>query len=56
MRLTVINSGSSGNTYVLQNDLEALVLDAGEPYKDVLKVLDYNILKVQGVCVTHSHL
>ena len=44
MRLKCVNTGSqNGNCYILENDTEALILDAGVRYKDVLKALDYNI-------------
>lgn len=49
MRLKVVNTGSqNGNCYILENDIEALILDAGSSYKDVLKVLEWNISKVCG--------
>lgn len=35
MELTVIGSSSEGNSYVLQNAGEALLLEAGKPFKHV---------------------
>ncbi len=55
MELTVIGSSSEGNAYVLQNEGEALLLEAGISFKKVLPVLDYDVSKVQGVLVTHEH-
>lgn len=55
MRVSVIGSGSDGNTVILQNNYETLVLDAGMPYKDVVRALDYQVSKIKGVCVTHEH-
>ena len=44
MLLKFVNTGSqNGNCYILENDTEALILDAGVRYKEVLKALDYNI-------------
>lgn len=44
MLLKCVNTGSrNGNCYILENDVEALILDAGVRYKDVLKALDYTI-------------
>lgn len=38
MRLKVVNTGSqNGNCYILESEAEALILDAGCKYKDVLK-------------------
>lgn len=54
--MKVLSSGSIGNCYILENDTEALVLDAGVKFSEVMKAVDYNILKIQGALVTHSHL
>lgn len=55
MRLTVIDSGSEGNAYVIQNEREALLLEAGVSFKKVLPVLDYDVAKVAGVLISHEH-
>ena len=56
MLLKCVNTGSqNGNCYILENDTEALILDAGVRYNDVLKALDYNISKVTGLLLTHEH-
>ena len=56
MLLKCVNSGSqNGNCYILENDTEALILDAGVRYKDVLKALGYNISKVKEVLLSHEH-
>ena len=56
MLLKCVNTGSqNGNCYILENDTEALILDAGVRYKDVLKELDYNVSKVTAVLLTHEH-
>lgn len=56
MLLKCVNTGSqNGNCYILENNTEALILDAGVRYKDVLKALDYNISKVTGILLTHEH-
>lgn len=56
MKLKVVNTGSqNGNCYILESDSEALILDAGCRYKDVLRALEWNISKVCGVLLTHIH-
>ena len=55
MELTVIGSNSEGNSYVLQNAGEALLLEAGKPFKQVLAALGGNVRKVVGCLVTHEH-
>ena len=56
MYLTCLGSSSNGNCYILQNEDEALILEAGMPFKEVKKALDFNISKVRGVCISHEHL
>ena len=53
--LKVMGSGSSGNCYSLKVDNEILILDAGYPYKDILRFIDYDIGNVVGCLVTHEH-
>ncbi len=55
MELTVLGSGSEGNAYVLQNAGEALLLEAGIPFKKVLAALGNNVKKVVGCLITHEH-
>ena len=55
MVLTVIGSSSAGNGYVIQNEKEALVLEAGKPFREVKKYIGYDIRKIKGVCVSHIH-
>lgn len=55
MRLTVLGSGSSGNCYLLQSEKECLVLDAGLPFLEVKKALNFDISKIVGVTVSHIH-
>ena len=55
MRLDVIGSGSEGNAYILHNEREALLLEAGMPFKKTLKALGGNVGKVVGCLVTHEH-
>lgn len=37
MRLKVLGSGSSGNCYILENENEALIIEAGLPFMEVKK-------------------
>lgn len=56
MNLKVLGSGSSGNCYILENDNEALIIEAGIPFLEVKKELDFNVKKIVGVIVSHCHL
>lgn len=55
MKLKVLGSGSSGNCYILENDTEALIIEAGVPFKDVKVALDFNIRKIKAVIISHEH-
>lgn len=55
MKLRCLGSGSSGNCYLLENDRECLVLEAGLPLKEIKIALDFNISKIVGALVTHEH-
>lgn len=55
MRLIVVGSGSSGNSYILETDKEALVIDAGVRFMEVKKALRFQVRKIAGVIVTHKH-
>lgn len=55
MRLKVLKSGSSGNCYLLENETECLIIEAGVDFKEVLKAVDFNILKIAGCIISHEH-
>jgi len=55
MFLKCIASGSGGNSYVLENSKEVLILDAGVPLIEVKKVIDFQISKVTGCVISHEH-
>lgn len=55
MVLKVLSSGSSGNCYILESDNEALIIEAGVPFKEVKVALGFNVRKIVGVVVGHSH-
>lgn len=56
MRLIVCGSSSSGNCYVLDSGKEALIIEVGIDFKSVKVALDFNIRKIVGVVISHSHL
>lgn len=55
MTLTTVGSGSSGNCYVLQDEVEALIIEAGMKLIEAKKALGWNIEKVVGCLISHSH-
>ncbi len=55
MKFRCLGSSSSGNCYILENDSETLIIEAGIPFMVGKKALDFNISKIVGVVVSHSH-
>lgn len=56
MKVKVVNSGSSGNCYIVYNDEEALIIECGVRMRAIKEALEFNLGKVVGCLVTHSHL
>ena len=55
MNLKILGSNSLGNSYILENDNEALIIEAGIKLKEVKKTLNFDLRKVAACIVTHSH-
>lgn len=55
MRVTVLGSGSDGNGYLLECGGEVLILDCGVSPKRAKIALDFDISKVVGCFISHSH-
>ena len=55
MKLKVLGSSSKGNCYILENDTEALIIEAGLKYQEVKIALDFNVAKIKGVIISHIH-
>jgi phosphoribosyl 1,2-cyclic phosphodiesterase len=55
MRLKIINSNSKGNAYILENNQEALLIECGTRFDLIKQALGFNLSKVVGCIVTHSH-
>lgn len=56
MNLKVLGSSSHGNCYILQNNREALIIEAGISMVEIKKAVDFNISKISGCIITHEHL
>jgi len=55
MQLTVLASSSRANGYLLHNEREALVIEAGVSLLQVKKALDFRLHLITGCIVTHRH-
>lgn len=55
MILKILGSSSSGNCYILDNGIEALIIECGIRFSDVLITMDYDLSRVAGAIVSHEH-
>jgi len=56
MKIDILATGSSGNCYILTADNgRKLILDAGIRFKEITRQLDYDLLSIDGVLITHNH-
>jgi len=55
MKLTVINSGSIGNCYLLEGKNGTLILECGVDIREVKKALKFDFSKVKGALMSHVH-
>lgn len=56
MKLRVLGSSSSGNSYLLQSTTgEVLALEAGIRFDKVKQAVNFNIANIVGCCITHEH-
>lgn len=53
--IRVIATGSKGNFYILEAGEEILLLECGINIKDIKKSLNFDLSKVVGCLLTHSH-
>jgi len=56
MKLIVVNSNSTGNSFALDSGTEILLLEAGCKMADVKRAIDFRLADVVGCLVTHVHL
>lgn len=56
MKLKVLASGSKGNCYILESPTGSLLIEAGIPWKEIQKGLDFDLNNVVGCIISHSHL
>ncbi|KAA5532690.1 MBL fold metallo-hydrolase [Taibaiella lutea] len=55
MRLKVLGTGSNGNCYILENDIESLVIELGIPFSKIKQGLGFDLSKVTAALCTHNH-
>jgi len=55
MKLKVVNSGSIGNCYILENENETLIIECGVSIQEIKEAINFDIKKVVGCLVSHVH-
>ena len=55
MKLKVLGSSSKGNAYILETPSGTLLIEAGIPWKEIIKGLNYDLSKVVGCLISHEH-
>ena len=55
MELRVIGSSSNGNSYVITNGSETLIIEAGMRFHEVKKAINFNVGSINALLVSHSH-
>lgn len=53
--LRCLNSGSSGNSFIIESNGQRLLLELGVKWNEILKALNYKIDDVVAVLVSHGH-
>lgn len=55
MFIRILGSSSAGNGYIVGDEKEQLVIEAGMPFMEVEKALNFNLSGVRGVLISHEH-
>ncbi len=55
MTLKVLGSESAGNCYLIESDSQCLIIEAGIRLQELKKALNYDLSKVVGCLISHSH-
>jgi phosphoribosyl 1,2-cyclic phosphodiesterase len=56
MKLKVLASGSKGNCYLLSTPTGILLIEAGIPWKQIQKGLNFDLREVVACLISHEHL
>lgn len=55
MEIRCLGSSSRGNCYILKGEKESLIIEAGVPFFDIKKALNFDFSQVVGAIVSHKH-
>lgn len=55
LKLSTVCTGSSGNCYILEDENESIMIDAGGVFKSLLKKYGNELKKCKAALITHEH-
>ena len=55
MEINCLQSGSDGNCFAVYDGQTRLLIEAGIPYKKLLRGIDFNLSRYDGCLLTHEH-
>lgn len=55
MKLICLGSSSKGNCYILKDEFTSILIEAGVPFYEVSKALEFDLTRIKGLLLTHSH-
>ena len=55
MQLKIVNSNSSGNCYILENEMESLIIECGVRFDRIQRALNFKLRNVVGALLSHEH-
>ena len=55
MEIRVFASGSSGNAYLVSDEMTTLLLDAGIPLREIQVACGFRVREIDGCLITHAH-
>ena len=55
MDIQVLASGSTGNSYKISDGVTSVLIEAGIPFKQIQKALNFQVSTLDGVLLSHEH-
>ncbi len=55
MEIKVLASGSKGNCYLISSDSSSLLIEAGIPFSEIRKKLEFKTSSLAGCLISHAH-
>ena len=56
MKFEHFASGSSGNFYILENEISKILIECGIPFRKIQEAVNFRLYEFDGCLVSHAHL